>query len=249
MAADVEGAQAHPRHRPGLLLQLAQRGRPAGVTGQGSGHPPQACQAGGVGLVRAGFEHLAQEVGLGQGAEVVRMTGPEAGQVLVEGAAEVDLPQLVEYLARGHRHFIALIEQACTRPAAVEAGAVAEQVGVVLVVDIETLHHQLRQCQRFAGRAEVFPAAEGARAAMRGVEPVQVHRVRVQRAAGVLLQDMAGDFAGHLAHVGAMLDQLSGQVLQLFVVVGLLGGQGHGGTSVSGARGQLGRGRRAACGK
>ncbi|MEB8058584.1 hypothetical protein NGI11_16985 [Pseudomonas fulva] len=104
---------------------------------------------------------------------------PERLEPMVELGTEVDLPEILEHSLGLQTDLIVLVIETRARAITVKAGQITEQVAVVLVMNVETVHDQLRQCEGLDWRVQVLPAAEGARAALGGIETVEVDLVRV----------------------------------------------------------------------
>ncbi|MNH06016.1 hypothetical protein D3C76_1679140 [compost metagenome] len=65
----------------------------------------------------------------------------------MEVRAEIDFPEKFKRLFRRKRDLIALVVAILTRPSTIETSVVGKLVAVVLVVDREAVHDQLRQGQ------------------------------------------------------------------------------------------------------
>ncbi|MNN05538.1 hypothetical protein D3C81_1183030 [compost metagenome] len=94
---------------------------------------------------RARLDDLAEEVDLGQQPIIVGVLLPESLQLPMKLAAEVERPEIFQYVLGCHGDFVVFVIGHLAGAIAVEPGEIAEQVAVVLVLGIETMHHQLGQ--------------------------------------------------------------------------------------------------------
>ncbi|WLI19622.1 hypothetical protein PSH88_06175 [Pseudomonas wuhanensis] len=119
-------------------------------------------------------------------------------------------------------HFVGFIEIASFRADGIEARIDIQQVGVVLVSGAEAMDHQL--CQGHGGRRRclgVLPTGEGFQAALRGVESVEVHLIRVEADDVIFFQQVAGNFVRRVLQAGARLDDGGGDCLERRLVGGI----------------------------
>ncbi|MNF91777.1 hypothetical protein D3C84_743920 [compost metagenome] len=78
-------------------------------------------------------------------------------------------------------YFVGFVEGSGVRAGGIEAGINIQQVGVVLVAGAKAVDHQL--CQGHGRRRrgmDMLPTGECFRAALRGVEAVEVHLIRIK---------------------------------------------------------------------
>nr|WP_259674562.1 hypothetical protein [Pseudomonas fluorescens] len=97
----------------------------------------------------------------------------------------------------------------------VETAVNVQQVPVVLVVDTETLHDQLREGHRLPGCFKhMLPAGKGLRAALSGIKPMPVDFVGFDIRDVVLDENVFGDLIRHGVQVGAIGYQIRDQGLE-----------------------------------
>nr|WP_223432741.1 hypothetical protein [Pseudomonas sp. GL-B-26] len=97
----------------------------------------------------------------------------------------------------------------------VETTVNVQQVPVVLVVDTETLHDQLREGHRLPGCFKhMLPAGKGLRVALSGIKPMPVDLVGFDIRDVVLDENVFGDLVRHGVQVGAIGYQIRDQGLE-----------------------------------
>ncbi|MNQ99440.1 hypothetical protein D3C85_1151730 [compost metagenome] len=166
---------------------------------------------------------LDEEVAFGQRAEIAAGIVPEVRQPLVVKRTEIDTPEVLQHLVAMQAHFVGFIVGIGVGANGIETAIHVEQIGVVLVGDTKAVDHQLRQGHGGGWRGvDMFPAGKGFRAALRGVEAVEVDLVGIQSGDGVLLEQICGDLVSGVLQAGAGLNDGGGNRLEC----GLIGSVG-----------------------
>ncbi|MNC21773.1 hypothetical protein D3C75_697570 [compost metagenome] len=168
------------------------------------------------------LQRLGNEIELGQGSKIIRMIAPESAHLLPIAVVKIDAPQVLDDYAGVHLHFVGFVVDPGVRSLVVEPAITIQQVGIVLVVGLKALDHQLRQGQRLNGLGIVFPEQEGFGAGdRRVVETVPPDLVRVDVLDAVFVQNCLSLDMGHVVHVGTGFHERKHQVLEGLHIVGV----------------------------